>query len=161
MQKSRSEDAASLRTMRVLDIFAPLFGHWQGSEELSESRPGSAITARAMLSFRAEIGGVAMVGDYRQVRADGTEFYGHGVFLVDESGTVTWWLFDSSGRPPVPATGGWRGAELVLTKITEEGRDVHRFGLDDEELTYVIDAGPSEDELTPFLRGRYRAMSTH
>lgn len=149
--------------VRVLEVFAPLFGHWQGSEEQLLSERGPATTARAILSFRAEVGGAAMVNDYRQVRADSTEFYAHGVFLVDESLAVTWWLFDSSGLPPVPATGGWRDGELVLTEITERGRLVHRFGLDDEELTYDIETGPTETDgdVTPLLRGRYRAVSAH
>jgi hypothetical protein len=147
--------------VRVLEVFAPLFGHWQGSEELPESSQGLATTARAILSFRAEVGGAAMVSDYRRVRADGSEFYGHGVFLVDEALTVSWWLFDSSGLPPVPAVGGWRGGELVVTATTEGGTASHRFGMDGADLTYAIDTGTRADSLRPFLRGRYQAVSTH
>lgn len=142
-------------------MFAPLFGHWQGVEEQQASPWGPATTARAMLSFRAEVAGAAMVNDYRQVRADGAEFSAHGVFLVDEALTVTWWLFDSYGHPPVPATGGWRDGELVLTKITERGTAIHTFGIEDEELTYAIDVSSAAADTEPLLRGRYRALSTH
>lgn len=143
-------------------MFAPLFGHWQGVEEQFASPWGPATTARAILSFRAEVGGAAMVCDYRQVRADGSEFYGHGVFLVAADLAVSWWLFDSSAEPPVVATGGWHDGGLVLNKASERGRAVHRFEIDGEELTYGIDlAVPSDAQLTPFLRGRYQAISTH
>lgn len=150
-----------MAAVRVIEVFAPLFGHWQGSEEQLESSWGAATTARAILSFRAEVGGAAVVSDYRQVRADGSEFLGHGVFLVDVALTVSWWLFDSSGYPPVPAVGGWRDGELVVTKTTERGTTSHRFGTDGAELTYAIDTGATAESLQPFLRGRYQAVSTH
>ena len=147
--------------VRVLEVFAPLFGHWQGSEEQLTSPWGPATAARAALSFRAEVGGAAMVSDYRQVRTDGSEFYGHGVFLVDKALVVSWWLFDSSGRPPLPATGRWRDGELRLTKPTERGTATHRFALEGEELTYAIDVAGSAGDPEPLLRGRYQAVSTH
>ena len=160
-QKSGSVWSRSVAAVRVLEVFAPLFGHWQGSEDQHPSPWGAGGPARAALSFRAEVGGAAMVNDYRQVRADGSEFYGHGVFLVDESLTVSWWLFDSFGQPPAPAVGGWQDGALVLTKTTERGTASHRFGLDGDDLTYAIDVAPADGELRPFLRGRYQAVSTH
>ena len=54
-----------------------------------------------------------VVQDYRQVREDGMEFYGHGVFLA-QGDEVWWWFFDSYGEPPVPAVGGWVDGELAL-----------------------------------------------
>ena len=141
-------------------MFAPLFGHWQGREELSASPWSAAGTARAALTFRAEIGGAAMVNDYRQLRDDGSEFLAHGVFLVDGP-LVSWWLFDSYALPPEPATGGWRDAELVLTKTTERGRAEHRFVLDGVTLTYAIDITLGDADPQPFLRGRYGALSGH
>ncbi|MDN5762082.1 MAG: hypothetical protein L0H41_07190 [Microlunatus sp.] len=146
--------------MKVLEVFAPLFGHWQGSEEQCSSRWGPATTARSALSFRADVGGAAMVSDYRQVRADGSEFYAHGVFLVDDALQVSCWLFDSYGYPPGPLLGGWVAKELVLTKSTERGTATHRFLLDGEDLRYAIDFATGE-QLEPFLRGRYRAVSAH
>ncbi len=145
-------------------MFAPLFGHWQGTEELSASPWGPAGRARAALTFRAEIGGAAMVNDYRQVRSDRSEFAAHGVFLVDDAAPdapVSWWLFDSYALPPVPATGGWRGGVLVLTRTTDRGRAEHRFGLDGETLTYAIDVALGGGDPQPFLRGRYAALSAH
>jgi hypothetical protein len=147
--------------VRVLEVFAPLFGHWQGTEEQLESPWGPATTARAALSFRAEVGGAAMVNDYRQVRADRSEFYAHGVFLVDEALRVSWWSFDSSGQPPVPAAGGWVDGALLLTATTEQGRAEHRYGIDGEDLTYAVDVAVGDGEPEPLLRGRYRPISAH
>ena len=57
---------------------------------------------------------------------------------------------------------GWQDGELVLTKTTEQGTARHRFGIDGDELTYAIDiAVPSDGGPTPFLCGRYQAISTH
>lgn len=145
-------------------MFAPLFGHWMGAEEQHASPWGPATSARAVHNFRVEVGGAAMVNDYRQVRADDTEFYGHGVFLVDDALAVTWWLFDSDGRPPVPATGGWRDGTLQLARTTERGTVIHRFGTDGDDLTYAIDLVLGDDPTAvpePFLRGRYQALSMH
>ena len=150
-----------MEAVGVLEVFAPLFGHWQGLEELSASPWGGAGTARAALTFRAEIGGAAVVNDYRQVRDDGSEFLAHGVFLVDPAAGVSWWLFDSYALPPEPATGGWCDGELVLSKTTPRGRAEHRFGLDGDVLTYAIDVTLGDSGPQPFLRGRYGALSGH
>ena len=95
---------------------------------------------------------MAVVNDYRQVRDDGSEFLGHGVFLVGRR-RVSWWLFDSyachRSRPP----GAGANGELVLTKTTERGEAVHRFGLEGDDLTYAIDLTPDDREPEPFLRG--------
>ena len=147
--------------MRVLEVFAPLFGHWQGAEEQLESPWGPATTARAALSFRAEVGGAAMVNDYRRGRADGSELYGHGVFLVDEALRVSWWSFDSTGRPPVPSAGGWVDGALVLTEATEGGRTEHRYAIDGDSLTYAIDVTVGDGDPEPLLRGRYQPISAH
>ena len=147
--------------MGVLEVFAPLFGHWQGTEDQYASPWAPAGAARAALSFRAEVGGAVVVNDYRQVRDDGSEFHGHGVFLVDAERVVSWWLFDSYALPPTPAVGGWREGELVLVKTTERGRAEHRFGLDGADLTYALDLTLGDAAPQPFLRGRYRAISAH
>lgn len=150
-----------MERVRVLEVFAPLFGHWQGVEQQDASPWGPPSSARAALTFRVDVGGAAMVSDYRRVRTDGSEFYGHGVFLVDESSAVTWWSFDSYGLPPVPGEGGWRDGELVLTQISERGTTVHRFGIDGDDLTYAIDLAVENQDPLPLLRGRYQAISAH
>ncbi len=36
-----------------------------------------------MITFRYDVGGTVVVQDYRQVRADGAELTGHGVFWAE------------------------------------------------------------------------------
>ena len=147
----------------LAERFWDLLGSWQGVEEQFASPFAPGARTRAMLTFKQDLAGTAVVQDYRQVRSDRTEFAAHGVFLVDAAAAdpVSWWLFDSYALPPVPATGGWRDGELVLSKTTERGRAVHRFGFDDETLTYAIDVAVGEADLQSFLRGRYVALSGH
>ena len=110
--------AVSLRldygeSVRIVELMEPVLGDWQG-RELLQLQPGSpAVAARAALRFKAEAGGAVVVQDYRQAREDGTEFFGHGVFMAVEQ-AVWWWFFDSSGSAPRPALGGWAEEELVL-----------------------------------------------
>ena len=132
-------------------------------EEQSASPWAPASSARAALTFKLDLGGTAVVQDYRQVRADATEFLAHGVFLADGSapGGVLWWLFDSVGHPPDPALGTWDGHVLSLTKTTPRGSAHHRFELAPDRLTYAIDVALTGQDPAPFLRGRYERVSGH
>ena len=149
--------------MGMLEAFAPLLGNWTGTEQQEASAWSGASGARAAITFKLDVGGTAVVQEYRQVRADGQEFLGHGVFLL-EPGTprVLWWLFDSYGYPPEPATGGWDGPALTLTKVTPRGAAYHRFTVDGDRLDSRIETAPDADAApAPFLAGRYRRVSGH
>ncbi len=115
-----------------------------------------------MVIFKLDVGDSVVVQDYRQVRADGAELTAHGVFMITPGSTeVLWWLFDSDGRPPEPASGRWQGPDLVMTKPTPRGRAEHRFTLTDDQLTYQIQLQPGAADPTTFLTGRYRRLSGH
>lgn len=152
-----------MSTMRLGDRFFDLLGNWSGVEEQSASSWAPAARARAALAFKVDLGGVAVVQDYRQVRDDGNEFGAHGVFLADESAPeiVLWWLFDSVGHAPDPGRGGWSGTTLELTRTTARGSAFHRFEVGPDRLTYVIDVAVAGQETVPFLRGRYERVSGH
>lgn len=147
--------------MRISDLLGPLLGDWQGTEQQGESPWGPAGQARAALRFKHEAGGAVVIEDYRQVRSDGREFYGHGVFLA-QGGEVWWWFFDSYGEPPEPAVGGWVDGELALAKITARGTAMHRFrpGADRLEYRITLNVSPLE-AVTPFLSGSYRRVTGH
>ena len=149
--------------MSLRDLFWPLLGNWTGTEEQAASPWAPATTARAMITFKLDVGDTVVLQDYRQVRADGAEFTAHGVFLADpDSDDVRWWLFDSYGQPPVPAVGRWHDGELSLDKHTPRGVAQHRFSVAEDQLRYQIDlqltgvAAPSV-----FLTGGYRRISGH
>jgi hypothetical protein len=143
--------------------FWDLLGNWSGVEEQFASPWAPAAKTRAMLTFKLDLAGTAVLQDYRQVRDDGGEFLAHGVFLADESTPegVLWWLFDSVGNPPDPAPGTWDGHVLALTKTTPRGSARHRFELAPDRLTYAIDLALAGQDPAPFLRGRYERVSAH
>jgi len=143
--------------------FLPLLGQWTGLEKQEASPLGPATTARASFVFKLDVAATAVVQDYRQVRADGGEFLGHGVFLA-EPGTeqLLWWFFDSAAEPPVPATGVWQGPELVLERVSGQGRAQHRFRAGEDRLDYqiLVRVGAAE-EWSPLLTGTYSRISGH
>ena len=63
-------------SLRVL--FRPLLGNWTGVEQLADGG-----TARAMVTFKLDVSDRVVLQDYRQVRDNGAELTGHGVFLLD------------------------------------------------------------------------------
>jgi hypothetical protein len=144
-------------------LFQPLLGNWTGIEEQAASPWAPASQARAMMVLKLDVQGRVVVQDYRQVRADGAEFSGHGVFM-GESGTdqVRWWFFDSYGEPPEPAFGRWQHGELVIDKVTPRGTARHQFRVADGQLHYAIDLQLLDaDAQSRFLTGRYVRVSGH
>ena len=147
--------------MLITELMAPLLGDWQGTEHQEQSPWAPASGARAALRFKHEAGGSVVVQDYRQVRDNAVEFYGHGVFLA-QGEEVWWWFFDSYGEPPVPAVGGWVDGELALVKTTVRGTAVHRFQANWDRLDYRITlGGPDQGAVIPFLAGTYSRISGH
>ena len=128
--------------MSLRELFWPLLGNWTGVEQLA-----AGGTARAMITFKLDVADRAVVQDYRQVRDDGAELVGHGVFLLDpDTADLLWWFFDSSGTPPTPLRGRWAGDELVL------GPDgMYRFAIEGDQLR----------RRAPELSGTYRRISGH
>jgi hypothetical protein len=107
------------------ELFWPLLGNWTGVEQLA-----AGGKARAMITFKLDVADRAVLQDYRQVRDDGAELVGHGVFLVDPAtGDLLWWFFDSAGIPPTPLRGLRSGGELALGPHGE-----HRFWIEGDQL---------------------------
>lgn len=104
-----------------------------------------------------------VVQDYRQVRADGVELTGPGVFLVEPStDQLLWWLFDSAAQVPLPAVGTGTDGELVLERTTAPGSARHRLRTDGDRLDHTISARPHDRrEHQPFLTGTYRRLTNH
>ena len=128
--------------MSLRELFWPLLGNWTGVEQLAD-----AGTARAMITFKLDVADRVVLQDYRQVRADGAELSGHGVFLADpDTAELLWWFFDSSGTPPTPLRGLEIDHQLVLGPRRE-----HRFWVFDDRL----------HRRSPGLFGTYRRLSGH
>ena len=128
--------------MTLRELFWPLLGNWTGVEQLT-----AGGTARTMVTFKLDVADHVVLQDYRQVRDDGAELTGHGVFLIDPvSGDLLWWFFDSTGIPPTPLRGLRTGDELVLGSHRE-----HRFWIENDQLRRT----------SPGIDGTYRRISGH
>lgn len=152
---------SSPRLAPAHDALAAFLGDWTGEEDLAASPWAPATTATATLAFRRALAGVAVVQDYRQRRADGGEFLGHGVFTADPAtGETLWYLFDSSGHPPeTPARGTWDGDTLTLFKHTARGTARHRLTVTGDRLTHAIDVRLGDAaEFAYFMHGSYRRV---
>ena len=169
-QVAASTDTAENGCVDLRELFLPMLGNWAGVEQQAASPSAPATTARAMIVFKLDVGDQVVVQDYRQVRADRTEFSGHGVFMIDRDDLtaasshtpILWWFFDSVGYPPQPARGGWRGDELIMRKTTPRGIAEHHFAVADGQLTYRMRVQlHDEAELEDFLSGTYRRFSGH
>ena len=162
--------AEKIACVSLRELFLPVLGNWTGLEQQAASAWGPAVTARAMIVFKLDVGDQVVVQDYRRVRADHKEFSGHGVFMIDRTDwapptlrtPILWWFFDSEGDPPQPARGSWHQDELTLEKITPRGVAEHRFALVGGQLSYRIRLGlGGAAELEDFLSGSYRRISGH
>src|SRR3712207_868620 len=92
-----------------------------------------------MIIFKLDLGNHVVLQDYRRVDATGTEYSGHGVFLVDsDTGELCWWFFDSDNDSPAVTRGRRAGEDLVMAAVDGKRRTEHRFAVVGEELTYRI-----------------------
>jgi hypothetical protein len=149
-------------TVGLRQLFGPLLGNWTGVEELAGSGSEPATSARAAMIFKVDVADLVVVQDYRQVRADGREYLAHGVFMIDSgSAGLRWWLFDSEGRPPVVAEGGWQDDEMILQKAGPRGLAWHRFSVADDRLSYRISIQQDDTGEQDILTGSYRRISGH
>ena len=98
--------------MTLAERFWDLLGNWSGTEEQSASAWAPAARTRAALTFKLDLGGTAVVQDYRQVRDDGGEFLAHGVFLDDgpTTGPSCGGSSTPSGTRPSPVAAAGPGA---------------------------------------------------
>lgn len=149
--------------MPVAELLWDLLGNWSGTEEQQASPFAPAARTRAMMTFKQDLAGTAVVQDYRQVRDDGAELSAHGVLLADPAapGSLLWWLFDTTAQVPPVARGTWEAGRLALVRTTARGSAHHSFALEGGQLAYAIDLELTGQPRTPFLRGRYGRVSGH
>ena len=149
--------------MPVAELLWDLLGNWSGTEQQHASPFAPAARTRAMMTFKQDLAGTAVVQDYRQVRDDGHELLAHGVLLADPErpGSVLWWLFDTTAQAPPVGRGDWAGGRLTLVRTTLRGSAHHDFVLEGGRLAYAVDLELGGQPRTPFLRGRYGRVSGH
>ncbi len=137
-----------------------MLGSWSGQEEMFDSPWSQAGTAFGRFIVTAGPPGV-LLRDYRQHRADGSEFLAHEVYQQQADGEIWLFTFDSFGFPPLePARGNLQESRLSLIKTTPRGQARHRWLLS-ETLDYQVEiAVGNTAEFLPFLRASYQAEPT-
>lgn len=117
---------------------SPLVGTWMGAGEVFANPFGPGGPTQGGWRFGFDAGGFNLIHDYREERAGGHVFAGHGVLTVDPAtAAIVWFWFDSYGFPPMaPAQGRWEGPRLLLEKVTPRGTGRSVFTLEGETLGY-------------------------
>lgn len=134
-------------------------GAWAGEGRVFPNPFGPDGPTTGRWSFGFDPGGLNLIHDYREERAGGHRFAGHGVLTVDPAAAeIVWFWFDSYGFPPIPhARGRWDGPRLVLEKVTQRGTGRSVFTLAPDSLSYRAEvklAGAAE--FSPVTEGTYR-----
>lgn len=113
-------------------------GTWLGKGRVFPNPFGPDGPTTGRWSFASDLGGFNLIHDYREERAGGQSFAGHGVLTVDPAAAeIVWFWFDSYGFPPIPhSRGRWDGPQLVLEKVTPRGTGRSVFTLGQDSLRY-------------------------
>jgi hypothetical protein len=144
--------------MAMENALAMLAGEWEGEETIASTRWGEGGPARGRFSARLDLGGRALLMDYREERDGQPALQAHAVFTTgpghDEY--ALYW-FDSYGfMPAQPAPGHWDGARLVFLRSSPRGQTRHAYAFRDAcELTLEssFDGGVHWE---PVMQGSYR-----
>jgi hypothetical protein len=138
-------------------------GTWSGSGEIFANAWSPAASCEGQWHFGFDKSGHNLIHHYTEMRSNGQEFEGHGIFNLDsESKEILWFWFDSYGFPPLnPARGEWDGERLQLSKLTARGKGRTTFIFSHNSFTYIVEAQlHTEDHFSPVMRGEFRKQYT-
>lgn len=145
--------------MTMLDAFA---GDWTGDEEIATTRWGPGGPAKGFFRSRLELGGRALVQDYREERDGKPALQAHAVLVAGpEHDQYALYWFDSYGFVPAnPAPGLWDGQRLTFVRTSSRGQTRHVYVLEGDDaftlrLESSFDGGVSWERV---MDGRYRRM---
>ena len=110
-------------------VLAALAGEWIGDELIATTRWGQGGPAAGRIGARFDLGGRALLLDYRQERDGKLALQAHAVFVAgQEPGEFALYWFDSVGfAPSQPATGHWDGKRLVFLRTSSRGQTRHIY----------------------------------
>jgi hypothetical protein len=144
------------------DVLAALAGEWTGDELIATTRWGQGGPATGRSSARFELGGRALLQDYREERDGKPALQAHAVFVAgQEPGEYAMYWFDSYGFAPVqPATGHWDGKRLVFLRTSSRGQTRHIYemvvdGIYRLSLESSFDGGVNWEQV---MQGEYRRL---
>lgn len=147
-----------------MTMLAALAGAWTGDEGMATTRWGHGGPAKGFISARIDLGGRALVQDYRQERDGKTSLQAHAVFVAGpEHDQCSLYWFDSYGFVPgSPAPGLWDGQRFTFVRSSPRGQTRHIYALEGADvftlrLESSFDGGVSWERV---MDGRYRRDPT-
>jgi hypothetical protein len=145
------------------NVLARLAGEWEGEEAIATTRWGEGGPATGRISARLDLGGRALLQDYREERDGRPALQAHAVFTAGpEHDQYALYWFDSYGFAPAqPAPGHWDGRRLVFLRSSPRGQTRHSYELVDAD-TWRLTLESSFDggvRWEPVMQGTYRRVA--
>ncbi|SFS18445.1 Protein of unknown function [Dyella sp. OK004] len=149
--------------MAMLEALGFLIGQWQGEEQIATTRWGPGGLATATVDARLELGGKAIVLDYRETRDGQPALQAHALIVAGpEHDQFGLYWFDSFGFVPAAAAPGyWDGQRLVFLRSSPRGQTRHIY-VPEGEGAYRLTLESSFDggvHWEPVLTGSYRRVA--
>lgn len=140
---------------RLLHRFA---GTWEGPEEIPGAPGGGAFQGRT--TFRVDVDGLFILGEYEQRRDGAVSYRGHTVFGVDgATGEACWYWFDSTGMvPPAPSRGRWVGDTVTFEATFPQGAGRYTYALDGDRYRFTLAVAPDGKSFRNVMVGDYRKV---
>lgn len=145
-----------------MTMLEALAGEWIGEEDIATTRWGQGGSAKGFINARIDLGGRALVQDYREERDGKIVLQAHAVFVAGpEHDQFSLYWFDSFGFVPGAAAPGlWDGRCLTFVRSSPRGQTRHIYGLEGEggftlRLESSFDGGVRWERV---MDGRYRRM---
>ena len=142
------------------DTLEFLIGRWTGEEQIATTRWGQGGPATAEVEARLDLGGKAVVIDYREQRDSQPALLAHAVIAPGpEHDQFQLFWFDSYGFvPSAPAPGHWDGQRLTFLRSSLRGQTRHVY-TPQADGGYALTLESSFDggvQWEPVMSGRYR-----
>jgi len=128
--------------MAMENALGLLVGEWEGDETIATTRWGEGGPARGRFSAQLDLGGRALLMDYREERDGKPALQAHAVFTADPGHDeyALYW-FDSYGFVPAqPAPGHWDGARLVFLRSSPRGQTRHTYAFRDDACELTLES---------------------
>lgn len=142
------------------DTLEFLIGRWTGEEQIATTRWGQGGPATAEVEARLDLGGKAVVIDYREQRDGQPALLAHAVIAPGpEHDQFQLFWFDSYGFvPSAPAPGHWDGQRLTFLRSSPRGQTRHVY-TPQADGSYTLALQSSFDggvQWEPVMSGHYR-----